>query len=246
MAGTIRRSRSTPMRYSRAKPYPPLAGSHPLEGFACGRRNSRTHMNRYVYTRGKRCIGSTLSKKNNPERARFGPLEHDSMEAILEHLTMETANDMKCGGLQLEGVRVSMTKPNRDLWSILLDKREGEAWMMINSARDGEGPWAYVKLHQWFTKTTLQGQTSNRMRIMHPIAPKHDHEVAGADEKWEERYRMLLEEDGEDEIPEKYKMSALKQLPCGDVRKHMHLKDKELSTYAEMRAAIRTLAVNQG
>ena len=56
---------------------------------------------------------------------------------------------------------------------------------------------------------------------------------------------MLLEEDGEDELPEKYKMSALKQLLCGDVRKHMHLKDKELSTYAEMRAAIMTLAVNQ-
>ena len=54
--------------------------------------------------------------------------------------------------------------------------------------------WAYIKLHQWFTKTTLQGQTNNRLRIMQPMPPKHDHEVASAVERWEEKYRMLLEE----------------------------------------------------
>ena len=41
---------------------------------------------------------------------------------------------------------------------------------------------------------------------------------------------MLLEEDGEDELPEKYKMSALKQLLCGDIRKHIDLKEQELRT----------------
>ena len=117
--------------------------------------------------------------------------------------------------------------------------------MKINPFRDGEGLWAYVKLHQWFTKTTLQGQTNNRLRIMQPIAPKHDHEVAGAVERWEERYRMLMEEEGEDELPEKYKMSALKQLLRGDIRKHIDLKEQELRTYAEMRGAIMTWAVNK-
>ena len=84
--------------------------------------------------------------------------------------------------------------------------------MKANSVRDGEGLWAYVKLHQWFTKTTLQVQTNNRLRIMQPIAPKHDHEIAGAVERRGERYRMLMEEEGEGELLEKYKMSAPKQL----------------------------------
>ena len=100
--------------------------------------------------------------------------------------------------------------------------------MKINSVGDGEGLRPYVKLHQWFTKTTLQGQTNNRLRIMQPIAPKHDHEVAGAVERWEERYRMLLEEDGEEELGEKYKMSALKQILCGDIKKHIELKEQDL------------------
>ena len=96
-----------------------------------------------------------------------------------------------------------LTELSRDLWSILLSKCEGEAWMKINSVRDGEGLWAYIKLHQWFTKTTLQGHvTKNRLRIMQPVAAKHDHDIAGAVEKWEERYRMLLGEDGGDELPE--------------------------------------------
>ena len=102
-----------------------------------------------------------------------------------------------------------------------------------------------MKLHQCSIKTALQGQTNNRLRIMQPIAPNHDHEVAGTVEKWEERCRMLLEEDGEDELPEEYKMSALMQLLCGDIRKHIDFKEQTLRTYAEMSSAAVTRAVNR-
>ena len=37
---------------------------------------------------------------------------------------------------------------------------------------------------------------------------------------------MLMEKDGEDELPEKYNMSALKQLLSGDVTKYIDLKGK--------------------
>ena len=187
----------------------------------------------------------TVKERDILAELEVGAANMIAMEAIMEHFNMEVAKDMKIGGGKYEGMRENLIELNRDLWSILLDKCEGEAWMKINSVRDGEGLWAYIKLHQWFTKTTLQGQTNNRLRIMQPIAPKHDHEVAGAVERWEERYRMLLEEDGEDELPEKYKMSALKQLLCGDIRKHIDLKEQELRTYAEMRSAIMTWAVNK-
>ena len=98
-------------------------------------------------------------------------------------------------------------------------------------------------LHQ--APSVVQGQTNNRLRIVQPMLPKHDHEVASAVERWEEKYRMLMEEDGEDELPEKYKMSALKQLLCGDIKKHIDLKEQDLRTYSEMRSAIMTWAVNK-
>ena len=75
--------------------------------------------------------------------------------------------------------------------------------MKTNLDRDGEGLWAYIKLHQRFTKTTGQGQACNRLRIMQPMLLEHDHKAAGAVERWEGRCRMLLEEDGEDKLTEK-------------------------------------------
>ena len=45
-------------------------------------------------------------------------------------------------------------------------------------------------------------------RVMQPIALKQDHDVAGAVERWDEHCHMLLEEDREGELPNKYKVSA--------------------------------------
>ena len=61
---------------------------------------------------------------------------------------------------------------------------------------------------------------------MQPISPTHDHEVAGAVAQWEERYRMLLAEDGEEELGNKYKISAIKQLLRGYVKEHRDLKEE--------------------
>lgn len=69
--------------------------------------------------------------------------------------------------------------------------------------------------------------------------------VVGAVERWDGRYRMLLEEDGEDELDEKYEMPALKQLLGGDIKQLVDLKEQELTTYAKMRNAIMTWAVNK-
>ena len=89
---------------------------------------------------------------------------------------------------------------NSDLWAILVDKTKGDAWNKLNSVGDGEGLWGFIRIHQWFSKTTQQGKVINRVRIMQPEPPKHDYEVAGAVEKWEERYRQMVEEQGEGRI----------------------------------------------
>jgi len=110
-----------------------------------------------------------VKEKDVLQELEVGPANMTGAEAVLEQLSVEHMKDMKSGGTKFDGMKENMEELNRDLWSILLDKCEGEAWMKINSVRDGEGLWAYVKLHQWFTKTTLQGQTTNRLRIMQPI-----------------------------------------------------------------------------
>ena len=53
------------------------------------------------------------------------------------------------------------------------------------------------------------------------MPPKHDQEVVGAVEGWGGNYRMLMEEDGEDKLLDKYNMVGLRQWHCGDIKKHM-------------------------
>ena len=74
---------------------------------------------------------------------------------------------------------------NRDIWAVLVDKCKGEAIHKVNSAEQGEGMWAYIRVHQWFNKTTELGKMSRVIDIMRPEACKHEHKIAGAIEKWE-------------------------------------------------------------
>ena len=55
--------------------------------------------------------------------------------------------------------------------------------------------WAYIRVHQWFNKTTELGKMSRVIDIMRPEACKHEHEIAGAIEKRERNYRRIIEED---------------------------------------------------
>ena len=87
-----------------------------------------------------------------------------------------------------------------------------------------------MKHHQWFTKITPEGQTINRLRIMQPIAPKYDHQVAEAEERLEERGWELTGEDGEVKAPKKCKVSALKHVSLGDIKNHVDLKEHEWRT----------------
>ena len=106
----------------------------------------------------------------------MGHVNMTARGSIVEHLSIKRATDMKGGGVKYERLAENIVELNRDLWSILLDKCQGEPWMKISSIRNGEGLWAYIELHQWFTKTTLQGQTTNRLRVMLPMPSRHDHE----------------------------------------------------------------------
>ena len=90
-----------------------------------------------------------------------------------------------------------MKKLNRELWAVLEAKAEGEALSKINSGTQGEGLFAFVRMHGWFNKTTDLGKTNRRIDVMKPAQCKHAWEVAAAVETWEEKYRRLKDEDKE-------------------------------------------------
>ena len=65
---------------------------------------------------------------------------------------------------------------NRDMWAILCAKAEAEAEENMDGCNQGEGLWAYLRIHLWFTRTTVQGRSLRRAGIMNPTRCKHEHE----------------------------------------------------------------------
>ena len=65
----------------------------------------------------------SVKEKDIVSELEVGPVNMTAMEAIIEHLNMERANDMKGGGVKYEGIAEHMTELNRDLWSIVRQVR---------------------------------------------------------------------------------------------------------------------------
>ena len=83
---------------------------------------------------------------------------------------------------------------------------------------------------------------------IYQIAPMvHQDDAAGADKHQIHKGAGAVEE-VEREMQAartKYKMSAVKQLLCGDMKKHIDFKEKELKTQANMRSALMIWAITQ-
>ena len=93
--------------------------------------------------------------------------------------------------------------------------------MKIEGWQQGEGLWAYLRIHIWFTRATAQGRSVRRAGIMNPTRGKNEHEISTAIERWEERYRIPKEDDGGLEVPGSWKMTALQSVLCREVQKNV-------------------------
>ena len=144
-----------------------------------------------------------------------------------------------------EEMREKLSDMNRDMWAILQDKTEGTTYDKVNSVSPGEGLYAYVRMHQWYVRTTELGKTNRRIKIMKPEQCKHEWEIAAAVEKWEEQHHALSQEPGEEKLPDAYKITALKCLLMGDIKRHVELKEEDLKTYDQIRTYIMAWAVNK-
>ena len=137
----------------------------------------------------------------------------------------------------------SLDEFNRDIWSVLDAKAEGEALGKLKSVQQGEGLMAFVRLHQCFIRTSDQGWNQRRSAIMHPGQCKHEHEIASAIEEWEEKYRILISEDKESELPASWRIVSMKEILCGDIKKHVDMQCQDVKSYDDLRATIMKWAV---
>ena len=104
-----------------------------------------------------------------------------------------------------------LSRLNEDLWAIQVAKTDkSEVADKLKGVREGEGLWAYVRTHKWFNQTTEQGMVSKKVNIMNPDLVEHDWEVVAAIEGWEKKCRAMMETEGEEELPEKYKMASIR------------------------------------
>ena len=115
----------------------------------------------------------------------------------------------------------------------------------MESCTQGEGRWAYVRVHPWFTRTTDQGRSTRRAAIMRPPKCTHEHEISAATERWDEKYRALRDDDREMEFPDSWKMIALRMMLCGEIQKSVEHREKEFKTYEEPRAVAMKRAISR-
>ena len=81
-------------------------------------------------------------------------------------------------------------------------------------------------VHQDY-RTRKEAQESG---IMNPPRCKHEHEISGAIERWEERYRMVQKDDKELELPDSWKIHAIHGILCGEIQKNVEYREKEFKT----------------
>ncbi len=80
---------------------------------------------------------------------------------------------------------------------------------------------------------------------MNPARCKHEHEISGAIERWEERCRNVQKDDKELELPESWKMTALHGILCGEIQENVEYREKDFSTYEELRSTVMRWAINK-
>ena len=112
---------------------------------------------------------------------------------------------------------VNVKRLNEDLYSVLMDKTEGEAWQRVKSVHAGNGLEAFVKVYKWCRGTSGQGLSEKARIIMSPVTPKSAADMAEALDKWLEGLRHIMGHKGY-EMSVKLRGTTLNNLMVGRAR----------------------------
>ena len=119
------------------------------------------------------------------------------------------------------------TKLNQDLYNIIIDKAEGEAYDKVKNLKVGEGLTAYMVLHKWFTDVSGMGLAEQARKLMHPDPPKDESGLAEAIETWTDKVKRLEAHGSTFKMGPVFKMNALKSLMVGKSKEYFELWEVE-------------------
>ena len=103
---------------------------------------------------------------------------------------------------------------NEDMYSVLMDRTEGDAWLRVKSVSSGNGLAAFVKVYKWFTGTSGQGLSERARTIMAPNPPKHEGDLSESVDKWLDSLKIVQSHRGYF-LNVRLRVTALKMLMIG-------------------------------
>ena len=115
------------------------------------------------------------------------------------------------------------TNASGDVWKVLIDKAEAEAYDKIKTIQQGEGLKAYAVIYRWFTDVSGLGLAEQARRLMHPEPPKKEDDLAEHVEMWLDKMRRLEAHGDEYKLAPVFKINALRMLTTGKAREYFDL-----------------------
>jgi len=141
--------------------------------------------------------------------------------------TIETASDTGTKPDEMVGTLEEkygdVERYSKKLYTVLMDKAEGEAFERIRMVGDHQGILAYAKMYRWFTEISGLGLSEQTRRVMHPDPPKREEDLADAVEAWAEKMRRLEGHGPKYALPAMFKQAALKLLMVGKSKDHFDI-----------------------
>ena len=105
-----------------------------------------------------------------------------------------------------------------DVYKVLIDKAEEEAYDKIKMVKSGDGMRAYGVMYRWFTDVSGLGLAEQARILMHPEPAKKEEDLAEAVESWQDKLRRLENHGDEYKLPPVFKINALRLLMTGKAK----------------------------
>ena len=110
-----------------------------------------------------------------------------------------------------------------NLYTVLMDKAEGDAYDKIKGISGRDGIECYARVYRWFTEVSGLGLAEQARKLMHPTPPKREDELAGCVDAWCEGIRRLEGHGPRYVLAPLYKVTALRMMMVGRARDHFEI-----------------------
>ena len=137
------------------------------------------------------------------------------LEVVEKELNIGTSTDDIDNKVKVMITSADYNKLTCDLYCILVDKAENEAYDKIKNIGTNKGLQAYMVLYRWFTDVSGLGLAEQARRLMQPVPPKDEGGLAESIEAWRDKMARLEAHGDDYKMAPVFKINALKSLMVG-------------------------------